>query len=48
MKITIIPNRPASGAKEIELLFEIAKAFVDMDIGEGDDVNESDLPNLSE
>lgn len=46
MKVTIIPSKPVKDADVMELLFEIAKAFVDMEINQGDDVYESNLPNL--
>ena len=46
MKVTIKPYKPVSDAATIELLFEIAKAFADMEINEGDDEYEFDLSDL--
>lgn len=45
MKVTIIPNKPITDAAVMELLLEIAKAFVDLNEGELE--NELDLSDLS-
>lgn len=48
MKIVIKPDRPVKDAAVIEFLFEIAKAFANMEINKGDEEYEFDLPDLSE
>lgn len=48
MKVIIQPEKPVSDAKMIELMFEIAKAFADLDIKGDEEINESDLPHLSQ